>query len=260
MKGRPGRFGTHVCLFCLGILVWGCAPSDVELIDETDERQYQLAKNFLGQGRTEEALSAFLRVIDARRAAPQSHLEAGYLYLRELRDPVRAIYHFDRFLQFEPQSPQAPQVRQLIETAEKEFARQLPAQPYQGELDRIDLMELVKSLRVENQQLNQELAAAKARVANLEAVLGQARRSSASPGTSAAPAAPGAPQPVAASPPAADPASVPSTYTVRPGDTLSSISKRFYGTPSRWMDIFQANRDRLASQNALRVGQELRIP
>jgi len=33
-----------------------------------------------------------------------------------------------------------------------------------------------------------------------------------------------------------------------------------YGTPSRWIDIYQANRDRLANENALKVGQELRIP
>ena len=70
-----------------------------------------------------------------------------------MKDPIRAIYHFERFLQFRPQSPQATQVRQLIETAQKEFARQLPAQPYQGELDRIDLMELVKTLKLENDSL-----------------------------------------------------------------------------------------------------------
>jgi tetratricopeptide (TPR) repeat protein len=259
MKIPPGRLRPSALLLCLALFAGACSPADVELVEETDERQYQLAKNYLSQGRTEEALSAFLRVIDARRAAPQSHLEAGYLYLREFGDPVRAIYHFDRFLQFEPQSPQAPQVRQLIETAEKEFARQLPAQPYQGELDRIDLMELVKSLREENERLKRDLAAAGARARKLEGVLAQARRI---PSADAAPAqgttaAAARPEAAATSP---DPSAVPEAYSVRPGDTLSSISKRFYGTPSRWMDIYQANRDRLASQNALKVGQELRIP
>ena len=53
---------------------------------------------------------------------------------------------------------------------------------------------------------------------------------------------------------------MPRSYTVQSGDSLSSISRKFYGTPSRWIDIYQANRDRLASENALRVGQDLRIP
>ena len=50
-------------------------------------------------------------------------------------------------------------------------------------------------------------------------------------------------------------------YTVQSGDSLSTISRKVYGTPSRWIDIYQANRDRLSSENALRVGQALlRIP
>lgn len=50
------------------------------------------------------------------------------------------------------------------------------------------------------------------------------------------------------------------TYVVRPGDTLGKISIRFYGTSSRYMDIYNANRDKLSSPGSLTVGQELRIP
>lgn len=255
------RFALVASLSALFVLS-ACAPSGVEVVGETDEKQYQLAKDYQGQGRTEEALSAFLRVIDARRDAPESHFEAGYIYLNSMKDPVKAIYHFDRYLQFKPQSPQATQVRQLIETAQKEFARQLPAQPYQGDLDRIDLMELVKSLKLENDSLKRDLVAAQKRVQQLEAVVGGARRVPTAQTTVVAPPAqqtrPAAPAQTAA--PTPDPASAPRSYTVKSGDSLSSISRAVYGTPSRWIDIYQANRDRLSSENALRVGQELRIP
>jgi len=256
-------------MLCCLLLSGGCRPAGVEVVSETDEKQYQLAQDFKNQGRIEEALSAFLRVIDARRDAPESHLEAGYIYLRTMRDPVRAIYHFDRYLQFKPQSPQASQVRQLIETAQKEFARQLPAQPYEGELDRLDLMELVKSLKRENETLKRELVAAQNRVSQLENVVGQARRiPQPEASTRIVQSQPQSRPPAAGTPPrttnnrntAPDPASVPRSYTVQSGDTLSTISARFYGTPSRWIDIYQANRDRLSSENALRVGQEIRIP
>jgi nucleoid-associated protein YgaU len=237
----------------------------VEIVSETDEKQYQLGQDYKSQGRMEDALAAFHRVIDARRDAPESHLEAGYIYLRTLNDPIRAIYHFDRYLQFKPQSPQATQVRQLIETAQKEFARQLPAQPYEGELDRIDLMDLVETLKEENEDLKRDLMTAQARVDQLENVLGQARRST--PDTSRPPAGAQSPRPAPApvsgggpSPSMADPGDAPRNYTVQSGDTLSTISRRFYGTPSRWIDIYQANRDRLSSENALRVGQTIRIP
>ncbi len=50
------------------------------------------------------------------------------------------------------------------------------------------------------------------------------------------------------------------TYTVQPGDTLSKISIRFYGTSRRYMDIYNANREILSSPASIAVGQELQIP
>jgi len=253
------RFALVASLFAL-FAFSACAPNGVEIVGETDEKQYQLAKDYQGQGRTEAALSAFLRVIDARRDAPESHFEAGYIYLNSMKDPVKAIYHFDRYLQFKPQSPQATQVRQLIETAQKEFARQLPAHPYQGELDRIDLMELVKSLKVENDSLKRDLVAAQKRVQQLENVVGGARRVPTAQVSTVAPQPSRTPAQVQTVAPTPDPASAPRSYTVKSGDSLSSISRKVYGTPSRWIDIYQANRDRLSSENSLKVGQDLRIP
>jgi LysM repeat protein len=54
--------------------------------------------------------------------------------------------------------------------------------------------------------------------------------------------------------------SVTSTYTVRSGDTLSSIARHFYGTTSKWNWIFQANRSKLSNPNVVMVGQKLTIP
>ena len=145
---------SHLSILLVSLIgLVGCAPSGVEVVSETDEKQYQLGQDFKNQGRMEEALGAFERVIDARRDAPESHLEAGYIYLRTLKDPINAIYHFNRYLRLQPHSSQATQVGQLIETAQKEFARQLPAEPYEGSLDRIDLMDLVQTLKQENEGL-----------------------------------------------------------------------------------------------------------
>src|SRR5689334_11294942 len=43
-----------------------------------------------------------------------------------------------------------------------------------------------------------------------------------------------------------EPASNVRTYTVKSGDTLSKISKQFYGSANDYMKIFDANRDQLA--------------
>ena len=50
------------------------------------------------------------------------------------------------------------------------------------------------------------------------------------------------------------------TYTVQLGDTLSKISKEFYGNPNQYMKIFEANRTQLKSPNEIQVGQQLVVP
>ena len=50
------------------------------------------------------------------------------------------------------------------------------------------------------------------------------------------------------------------TYTVRAGDTLSGISKQFYGNANDYMRIFNANRDKLSDPDKIQPGQELKIP
>jgi LysM repeat protein len=49
-------------------------------------------------------------------------------------------------------------------------------------------------------------------------------------------------------------------YTVAPGDSLSKISKHFYGDANQYMKIFEANKDKLDDPNKIQVGQELVIP
>jgi nucleoid-associated protein YgaU len=50
------------------------------------------------------------------------------------------------------------------------------------------------------------------------------------------------------------------TYVVKSGDTLSKIAKEHYGDANRYMDIFNANRDKLSDPNKIQPGQELVIP
>lgn len=49
-------------------------------------------------------------------------------------------------------------------------------------------------------------------------------------------------------------------YTVVRGDNLSKISKEFYGTPNKYMAIFEANQPMLSHPDKIYPGQLLRIP
>lgn len=49
-------------------------------------------------------------------------------------------------------------------------------------------------------------------------------------------------------------------HTVKSGDTLSGISKKFYGDANKYMRIFEANKPMLADPDRIYPGQVLRIP
>jgi nucleoid-associated protein YgaU len=50
------------------------------------------------------------------------------------------------------------------------------------------------------------------------------------------------------------------TYEIKSGDTLSKISKQFYGNANEYMRIFYANRDQISDPDKIKAGQKLVIP
>lgn len=290
---RPVSLSARWLRLLLGLAaLWlgGCTDSDrVRTAAEVDEPAYREGQSLLKTGRRQEALSAFLRVIDQRgNDAPESHLELGLLYAQHINDPLSAIYHFKKYLALRPNSPQAPLVRQRIDAATREFARTLPAQPLENQLQRVDLVAALDKLKQENEALKQELADVKAG-RNAVAVPGlggspAATEAAATPGLSfnvetiptvrtrpvPPPARTPAPAPARAAPatrnppaPAANtaqPAAGNRRHTVQPGDTLSKISLQYYGNRTRWRDIYAANRGVMKNETDLKAGMQLRIP
>lgn len=287
------------CLAVLGVAVLlagaGCTEdSRQSYATETDEPYYRQGEQMKRASRHQEALSAYLKVIEKRGDdAPESHLEAGLIYLHHIRDPIAAIYHFRKFLALRPNSAQAALVRQRIDAAMRDFARTLPAQPVESQLQRVDLMAALDKAKLENDLLKRQLAEYQAgREPAATAEEGEVGSSTAqsAPGTSGAgnfalnldalPTVRTRPQ-QAPRPPPTPAASTPQTrpapanqqavrkqdarpaarrHTVRPGDTLSKLAQQYYGNRSRWREIFQANRNVMRNESDLKVGVELVIP
>jgi LysM repeat protein len=49
-------------------------------------------------------------------------------------------------------------------------------------------------------------------------------------------------------------------HIVKSGDSLSKIAKQYYGNPSKYNTIFQANTDQLKNPDLIHPGQILKIP
>jgi len=179
----------------------------------------------------------------------------------------------------------------MIDSAKREFARSLPGQPLESQIEHLGVEEQVQRLQRENDELKAENAALRAGIAvpvthsssidlvTLPAPKGPAEEP---PASAAAPASPivlapmgsgdsGASSAISDAPPESPPprAEAPKTtpppgvrhHTVARGDTLFSLAQKYYGSRSKWRDIYAANRDVLASENAtLKIGVELKIP
>jgi LysM repeat protein len=50
------------------------------------------------------------------------------------------------------------------------------------------------------------------------------------------------------------------TYTVRPGDTLSSIAESFYGNPADWTWLYHVNSSVVHDPNIITAGEVLKVP
>jgi nucleoid-associated protein YgaU len=85
----------------------------------------------------------------------------------------------------------------------------------------------------------------------------------AQPGIPTVPPRPALTSPVSSPSPLASPGAGAgaTTYTVEPGDSLQSIADRFYGDPTQWQRIYDANRDAIGpSADQLKTGTQLKIP
>jgi LysM repeat protein len=274
-----------------GLLMSGCRPSEsLPFSTETDEPLFQRGKAMQRAGRTQEALDAFHKVIAKRGGdAPEAHFECGLIYLQHLKDPVAAIYHLRRYLAAQrPDAPQAARTRELIDTAMKEFARTLPAQPFEGQTKLLDLMDTVDQLTKENYQLKEEIARLRgvpmtsrplptltpSRSVPRSAPAEEAAAEPVEP--EAAPAVP-VPPPTRSAYPAnsatsnaapraspVNPGPAPAAgkvHVVQKGESLYSISRQYYGNGSRVNDIVAANSGLLQDRNTpLKIGMQLKLP
>ncbi len=93
-----------------------------------------------------------------------------------------------------------------------------------------------------------------------------AQNSGAAPGPSPARPALASPAPsaspgIAAATPTTGSTAGGETYEVQSGDTLATISQQFYGDPTQWQRIYDANKDAIGSNpDELKLGTKLTIP
>lgn len=186
---------------------------------------------------TKSAQGDFLRAINLYEAAlddsphcAEVHYKLALLYDDKMKDPLNALHHFKRYLVLSPSGAHATEVRDFMKHDEIALVTSLSG-------DSVVTRAEAARLRNENLNLRKELGDRSAGLRNTPEK----------------------------SQPRESPKSVPKkaggrTYVVRSGDTLVSISRKFYKTPAHWKEILDANKKGIDDPEKLKIGQSLIIP
>ena len=249
-----------VALLCA---LFGCSERrSFEAVKEIDEPVYRRAKDLLGRGMENEALENFLNLIQKRNGnAPESHLDAGNVYLNHVRDPVSAIYHFKRYKSLVSRFPSASSrvklelIDDLIKTGTKEFAASFDAKVYQTPLERLRLLDTIEQLRKENQLLKDQLASTRSRLNGIVVDAGLLHQATDAGSV-------GQKQTVVPRRPVQASSTAPRLrrYTIKSGDNLYKIARKVYGDSNRWREILKINRSVIPDTGNLKVGTVIDLP
>ena len=222
----------------------------------------------------------------------RTHHELGNLYSDNLNDPLRAVYHYRKWMEMNPDDKtNYEDVRLLAETAQKNLFKKLKeeykdsaeAKQAAEELQKLkdqlaQAQNSLKQVEEQNQKMKETLLAVKAEREKMNAqtaarnkqnlaAAAAAEKNAAAPAAKANPAAPAAaargkavPAAAKGNAPAAPAGKTVTSYKVQPGDTLIKISQKCYGTSRYYHLIVNANRGKIGSKNQIRIGQTLVIP
>ena len=146
----------------------GCLPSVHSRLDEEKEPHFLEGKSRYNALDYQGAIESYEKAVEVNPQSGAAHLELGLLYEQNVQDFAAAIYHFQRFQVLRPKSEFEDRVKQQILACKQELAKSvsLPAISQRLQND-------YEKLSVQNKQLTNDLAAARAYIAQLERLTNQ---------------------------------------------------------------------------------------
>jgi len=189
------------------------------------------------EGDYQSAIQWYEASLDGTPKTAESDYSMALIFDDQLDDPVAALDHFKRYLELVPTGPHAADAKSFASQDEFKLVNTLSKGNFMPQQDAV-------RLKNQNFALQKELTDLRKQVADMrEEVKVSTGKGGHEEDPIEKPIPPGA-----------------RTYTVESGDTLRSISRMYYKTPTRWQDIQDANFGPLDGTVKLKVGMNLVIP
>lgn len=221
-----GDLTVRVMFFAVALLfLTGCE----QVFQDRNVQAMQSAEKKLSEGDYESAIRLYEDALDGTAKTAEVHYKLGLIYDDKLEDRMGAIHHFKRYLEFAPKGPRAKEARGFVKEDELKLAASLLKG---GTMTQED----AARLKNDNLALRKQITELRAQPRGVPLKGGSATATQ-------KPIPPGA-----------------KTYVVQSGDTLASISRKFFKNPERWKDIQDANFNSLEGTAKLKPGMTLIIP
>jgi LysM repeat protein len=234
-------------LCVVSLLLSGCNKKS-ESIEKQEEKStfIQQGKAFMENQDYDNAEISFKQAIEDNPLLPSPYFSLATIYQQYKPNPFNAIFYYSHFIEMSSDSEKTEIAKKQIKQVKVGIAKQV--------LERSGANKIANDLnreKAKNKELYKMVVALEkevkaAKEAQTKAPVEGAVASSEASRTTGSPTATSSGKN--------------QIYTVVAGDTLSKISKKYYGNSSQWDIIYDANRDRMKSASDLRVGQTLVIP
>src|SRR5712692_5456901 len=227
---RPDNFQlqSFIALMSILLLLTGCermvTPRNTQLVKEADWKA--------AQGDYLWAINLYEAALDGTPQSAEVHYKLALLYDDKMNDPLHALHHFKRYLVLNENGVHASEVKDFMRRDQLALATSLSG-------DSVVTRAEAARLRNENLNLHKEIdeGTSRSRAAALKSPSrrGEKEKTDAKKAGS-------------------------HTYIVKEGDTLASISRKFYKTSKRWKEIRDANEKKIDDPENLKAGVTLTIP
>lgn len=214
------KFATALAL---GLAVSSCD----RMITPRSAQIIKDAENKTADGNYLRAIALYESALDDSPRTAEVHYRLALLYDDKMHDPLHALHHFKRYLTLAPSGPHANEVKNFMKKDELELGTTMSG-------DAVVSRTEAARLKNENLALRKEIDEYRARHPLEKAAdTKPADKKTGPPGR---------------------------TYVVKEGDTLASISRKFYKSSGRWKKIQNANKSLIDDPAKLKPGMTLTIP
>ena len=211
-----------------------------KLLQDKPRQELALAEKKLAEKDYAGAVLAYEASLDGTPKTAEIHYKLGLIFDDQWNRPIGAMHHFQRYLDLAPAGPHAKDAKSFLKGDQLKLSSAMgngatipQEQAVRLKNDNLALRKKVEELHGELVEASRSRAIAMKLAGKAGAKFEQIQK----------PLVPGA-----------------RTYTVEPGDTLASISRKFYKGAGRWKDIQDANFNTLEGTARLKPGMVLMIP